>query len=289
MSGGPPRLAVVVLTCDRKRELLHTLARMTALPEAPPVCVVDNGSRDGTARAVGRHFPGVDLLRLEMNIGAAGRNYGVRRVCAGYVAFCDDDTWWAPGALARAADILDAWPQLAAVTARILIGRAEREDAVSAYMGASPLPNGLGLPGAEVVGFLAGACVMRRSAFLAAGGYEPRYFIGGEETLLAYDLLAAGWHLAYIPELVVHHYPSSRRDAAARRRHLLRNALWSAWLRRRPVPAWRETGRLMRHALREPQLLRAVLAALQGLPWVLANRNPLPAEVESRLRLLEKA
>jgi len=38
-----------------------------------------------------------------------------------YAAFCDDDTWWEPGSLALAADALDAQPDIAAVTARIVV------------------------------------------------------------------------------------------------------------------------------------------------------------------------
>ncbi|PLW73755.1 glycosyl transferase, partial [Streptomyces sp. DJ] len=34
---------------------------------------------------------------------------------------------------------------------------------------------------------------------------------------------------------------------------------------------------------------RAFAEALAGLPWVLRERRPLPAEVEERFRLLEEA
>ncbi|MBS1189724.1 MAG: hypothetical protein H6R10_1516 [Rhodocyclaceae bacterium] len=281
------KLAVVILTYNRRQEILATLERL-ATCDGIPLCVVDNGSGDGTASAVAQAFPRVRILRLERNLGAAGRNYGVRQMDAPYIAFCDDDTWWAPGALERAAEILDAYPRLAAVTARVLVGPEGREDPTSALMARSPLPNRLGLPGTELAGFLAGACVMRRSAFLGAGGYEPRFFIGGEERLLALDLLAAGWHLGYIPELVVHHYPSRLRDAAGRRRLLLRNALWCAWLRRPLGGAWQETRRWLGQVRGDPGLLGGVMAAFLGLPWVLQNRRPVPAHVESCLRLLEK-
>jgi GT2 family glycosyltransferase len=281
------KLAIVVLTYNRKEEILATLARFAGL-DPIPVCVVDNGSADGTASAIARSFPKVRVLRLEANLGAAGRNYGVRQMDAEYIAFCDDDTWWEADSLAGAIRILDRFPALAAVTARVLVGPENREDPTSTLMANSPLPNFLGLPGTELAGFMAGACVMRRRAFLEAGGYEPRFFIGGEERLLALDLLAAGWHLGYIPKLVVHHHPSRLRDSAGRRRLVLRNALWCAWLRRPLGGAWQETRRWLARVKEDPALLRGALAALSGLPWVLQNRRPLPAHVESRLRLLER-
>lgn len=44
-----PRTTVVVITHNRRPELLRTLASLRALPEAPGVIVTDNGSQDGTA------------------------------------------------------------------------------------------------------------------------------------------------------------------------------------------------------------------------------------------------
>ena len=98
-------------------------------------------------------------------------------------------------------------------------------------MANSPLPAD-GLPGPSLLGLLAGATVFRRDAFLGAGGYDPRFFLGGEEALLALDLVAGGWVLVYAGDLTVHHYPSAQRDASSRRRLLARNRLWVAWLRR---------------------------------------------------------
>jgi GT2 family glycosyltransferase len=284
-----PTVGIVVLTHNRKTEILRTLKKLTTLPEAPPICVVDNGSRDGSARAITRAFPQVRLVHLERNLGAAGRNEGVRTMHTEYIAFCDDDTWWAPGSLAAAVRLLDDHPSLAAVTARVLVGPEEREDPTSAVMAASPLLPPPGLAGTAVIGFLAGACVMRRRAFLLAGGFEPRLLIGGEEALLALDLLAAGWSLAYAPALLVHHHPSSRRDSPRRRQLMLRNALWCAWLRRPLRSAWHETRRRLRDAGHDPRLLRGILEAMAGLPWVLARRRVIPHAVERHLQRVEAA
>ena len=48
-SAGKSRISLVVLSYDRAKQLLVTLAHATALPEKPPVIDVDNGSRDGSA------------------------------------------------------------------------------------------------------------------------------------------------------------------------------------------------------------------------------------------------
>src|SRR5690242_21022996 len=57
-------------------------------------------------------FRSVDVIEQGKNIGASSRTVGVRHVREPYVAFCDDDSWWEPGNLRRAADLFDAQPRL---------------------------------------------------------------------------------------------------------------------------------------------------------------------------------
>jgi GT2 family glycosyltransferase len=130
---------------------------------------------------------------------------------------------------------------------------------------------------------------MRTDAFRAVGGFHPGLWFGGEEELLATDLLRRGWWLSYVPSLTVHHAASKARDSTARRIVGLRNTLWFTWLRRPLLPALRRTGYLLRTVPRDVASLRAFTLAAAGLPWVLKQREPVPAELEDRLWLLEKA
>ncbi len=288
MTATRERISVVMLTHNRVTEVLRSLGRVVALPEQPRVILVDNASHDGTAERVAARFPDVQIVRLSRNVGAAARNAGVKRATTPYVALCDDDVWWEPGSLERAAQILDTYPRLAVLSARVLVGPEERVDPTCAVMAASPIRWTGELPGPALLGFLAGASVVRRSAFLEAGGFEPRLFLGGEERLLAVDLASAGWAMAYIDQLVAHHYPSPARDASGRRRLLARNELWFAWLRRPVRSALRATLRALSIALRDPIMGRGLLDAAVGLPWVLRRRQVAPPEIEANLKLLER-
>ncbi|MEU4385604.1 glycosyltransferase [Promicromonospora sp. NPDC023805] len=64
--------------------------------------LVDNGSADGSVDAVAAAHPDVTVIRLPRNVGAAVRTVGVRAARTQFVAFADDDSWWAPGALRAA-------------------------------------------------------------------------------------------------------------------------------------------------------------------------------------------
>ena len=70
---GDARVGVSILTYNRADEVSRTVERMLALPERPPIVVVDNGSTDGTPELLGRRFPELRCLTAPGNPGAAGR------------------------------------------------------------------------------------------------------------------------------------------------------------------------------------------------------------------------
>jgi GT2 family glycosyltransferase len=284
--GSGPRIGLVVITRDRRESLSHTLDRLAELPEHPPVVVVDNGSSDGTAEAVRSGHPSVRLLTPGRNLGAVGRNLGVAALTTAYIAFSDDDSWWEPGALAHAAGLFDAHPRLALIAAATKIGPDGLRDPLNDVLAASPLGTDPDLPGPSVLGFLACAAVVRREAFLDAGGFHPVLHFGAEERLLALDLAARGWGLAYCPEVVARHDPDPA-ERPGRTALVRRNDLLTAWMRRPFAHALARTADLLRDARADPQARRALAGAARGLPRALAHRRALPPWVERRVRTLE--
>ncbi|MEU2514658.1 glycosyltransferase family 2 protein [Streptomyces syringium] len=283
------RAGVVVITRNRRDRLLHTLDRLTALPEQPPVTVVDNASTDHTAHAVRTHHPAVTLLTPGRNLGAAGRNLGAAALNTPYIAFADDDSWWEAGALTHATRLFDTHPRLALIAAAAHVGppgHLSRPDPLNHILATSPLGHAPDLPGPSVLGFLACAAVVRRDAFLAAGGFHPLLHFGGEETLLALDLAAAGWGLAHCPQVIARHDPDPG-PRTGRTARLLRNELLTAWMRR-PLPhALARTWALARACPADPAARTALTATLARLPAALARRRPLPPAVEHSLTTLE--
>jgi N-acetylglucosaminyl-diphospho-decaprenol L-rhamnosyltransferase len=284
------RVGVAIATRERREQLEGALERLLALPERPPVVVADNGSRDGTPGRIRARFPAVEVLELGGNRGAGARNAAVEALATPYVAFSDDDSWWAPGALARAAAVFDRNPRLGLLAARILVGPGERLDPVCAVMERSPLRAGDDGPGRPVLGFVACGAIVRREAYRAVGGFDARYGIGGEERPLAIDLAAAGWELRYVPGVVAHHHPAGGGGARpGRRAAMLRNEVWSAWLHRPAGAALRRTAGLVRRNGPRPHTATGLAQALRGAPWVARERRVVPADVERALRLVEQA
>lgn len=281
------KATIVVLTYNRREQVLSTLALLSQLPGDWPIIVVDNGSTDGTPNAIQSRFPGLMLIRMRRNLGAAARNIGVAYAHTPYIAFCDDDTQWEPGALERAVRILDNAPTVAVLSAAIHVGPDRRRDPACQLMAASPLPSD-GLPGPRLMGFMAGACVMRTRAFSDVGGYWPPLFIGGEEALMALDLTEQGWDIVYAPQVVTRHFPSVLRDSASRRRLELRNAIWVAWLRRPVLAACGLSVGHFHRALAEGIFMPVLTATLAGFVRALQRRKAISPNTERLCRLTER-
>lgn len=280
---GRARVSVVMITRDRAAETVATVAHLLALPEHPEVVVVDNASRDDTVGRVGAAYPDVEVIALSENLGGAGRNVGMNAVSTPYVAFADDDSWWAPGALGRAVELFDAHPSLGLLAAAVLVGADRHLDPTCSTMARSPLGRRDDLPGPSILGFIACGAVVRRDAFVATGGFEALLGVGGEEQALALDLAAAGWDLCYVPELVAIHEPSPVRDRARRRRVVARNDLWTSWLRRPWRGVARDTASAVRAGLGDEAQRAAVIEAARALPAVLARRRVIPKAVDEQL------
>ncbi|MFI8947219.1 glycosyltransferase family 2 protein [Streptomyces sp. NPDC053750] len=282
----PAPVGVVIATRNRSASLAGTVRHLLALPERPEVLVVDNASTDDTRAMLARDFPQVRVVSLPFNRGALARTDGVRALDTPYVAFSDDDSWWAPGALAAAARHFDAHPRLGLLSARTLVGPSDAPDPLNDLLAHSPLGPATDLPGTQVLGFLGCAAVARRTAYLDVGGYHPLLFFGAEETLLAYDFAARGWGVTHCPDVVAHHHPDpgprTDRPAVVRRNELL-----TAWLRR-PLPhALARTRGLAAEARHDPHARRALRETLTRLPAALRARRPLPPHVERAARLLD--
>jgi len=303
-----PRITVVVLSRNHVRQTVDTVARLTALPEAPCVIVADNGSSDATVSLLGSLFPRVRIVQGLRDQGTAGFNRAIALVSTDYVACCDDSTWWAPGALARAVRLLDANPRVAVLNARI-VGDDEREIHPGCLMLGATSP-GTGAPGGGVPGgdpstggqtggdplpgpalarYMAGACVLRTRVFRAVGGYEERLAAGAAEELVALDVLSAGHSIVYCEEALAHRQPLLSWITRAQHCARARNAAWVAWMRLPARDALHVTGHALAVFARQHSLGPAGIALLRGAFWTLRRRRVVPRHVALMTRQIRRA
>ena len=278
---------IIVLAHNCCAQLLSTLESLHRLPERWPIIVVDNGSTDNTAAAVALRFRHVMLIRCKRNLGAAARNIGVACAHTPYVAFCDYDTQWEPGALNCAVRLLDNASDVAVLSACVQVGATRELDRACVLLHntwASAHPRA-----PQMLDFMAGACVMRTRAFYDVGGYWPPLFAGGEEALMALDLAERGWRIIYAKDVVIRRFSVRARNPGPHEKLMVRNAIWVAWMRRPLRMAWHETRVQLIRAHIQTMFWRTLLKVLIGLPRALQRRKVISPAVEEMTALVDRA
>ena len=279
---------MVVLTRNHVRQTVDTVARLVALPERPNVIVADNGSTDSTISLLASLFPQIRIVQGLRDLGMAGFNRAVTLARTDYVACCDDSTWFTPGSLARAAQMLDAHPRIAVINARVA-DDAERETHPACLMLSATSPHGDGLPGPALASFMAGACIFRAEVFREFGGYDERLSRGGAEELAALDVLSAGHDIVYCEAALAHREPLYRWFTRAQHCTLARNSAWVAWMRLPVRDALAATGRALAVFARQRSLGPAGFALLRGAFWTLRRRRVVPPHVVLLTRQVKRA
>jgi len=280
-------ITIVIVTRNRIDTLLWTLDKLTSLPQKPPIIVVDNASTDNTPDRVKAIYPQVTVLALDQNKWCAARNDGVELAKTPLVSFCDDDSFWEPDALTKAAAYFRKYPHLGVLAGKILIGDSQEVDSVCNAMKNSPLTDPRPLPGPPVLGFVCCAVVVRREAFLSIGGFDSRFAIAGEERMFSVDMRTKGWSLAYAEDMVAHHYPSPLRNVAQRTRHITRDTLWYYWLRRPAYYAFRHTMLILKQMTSDINVRQGFWEALKTAPSILLDREVVPRPIEEQILKIE--
>ncbi len=204
------------------------------------VCVVDNGSEDGSADMVELEFPQVRLIRSQNRGYAAGNNLGLRahgfqeegRIDAEaprFVLLLNADTLLPPSALAEMLSFMDAHPEAGVAGPRLVradgsLDRACRrsfptpEVACYRLSGLSRLfprsrrfgrynltylsPDVITELDAVVGAFM----LIRREALAQVGLLDERFFMYAEDLDLCYRIKQRGWQVWYNAEVTVLHY-----------------------------------------------------------------------------------
>jgi GT2 family glycosyltransferase len=211
---------VVIVTKDRREDVLRAVR--SAVAQLPPVevLVVDDGSSDGTAEAVAKSYPQVRVERHEESVG-----YIVRRNEAGelartsiVVSIDDDAELSAEDVVATTvAEFEDGRIGAVAMPYRDLPDETVHQRA----------PEGSGVH--LVNRFRGTAYAVRRDVFIRLGGFRTVLFHQAEEADFCLRLLEAGHVVRLGRAEPVNHFTSPKRDLDRMWFYECRNDVLFAW------------------------------------------------------------
>jgi GT2 family glycosyltransferase/glycosyltransferase involved in cell wall biosynthesis len=205
------RRLTFVLVSYGGRELvvrcLELLAEHTTVPYR--VIVVDSASPDGTGEWLEANLTGATVLRMPENLGfGAGGNLAVRHADTELLCFLNADIEVTDGWLTPLLAFLDERPEVAAVSPVLLNQDGSVQEAGS-VIGGDGWCRAVSEdePFAREVDYASAACLLvRRAAFLDAGGFSPEYEIAYfEDVDLMLQLRKRGWQTWLVPASRVTH------------------------------------------------------------------------------------
>jgi GT2 family glycosyltransferase len=210
-----PKVAIIVLTWNRREEVLKTLDLLEK-DDYPnkEVIVIDNASTDGTREAVLSRYPNVKVISLPYNLGISGWDFGIVNTDAEYVVCLDDDSSPDPGAISRMVKVFEADPRIGIVPFNIYGGAFATEDWAK-------------IPTDNLVGYINCGVGLRKEAVIKAGFNDPDFFLYANEWDLAIRILNKGYRIAFDPAIRANHRTSAMHRSYKRLRTLTaRNEAW---------------------------------------------------------------
>lgn len=243
MDDAEPELSILMVNWNTRDMTLACLASVFQETRRTrfEVVLVDNGSGDGSAAEIASLFPEVRLIAEPCNHGfALANNIAARQARGRFLLLLNTDTLVLDGAIDRLMQFARAHPRARIWGGRTVFadgrlnptsvwGRITGWSAVSFALGlrglfrASPMFNSEGLGGwgrntVRAVDIVSGCFLLiRRDFWNQLGGFDPRFFMYGEEADLCARARAAGAQPLMTPSAtIIHHGGASAPSHASK-------------------------------------------------------------------------
>lgn len=189
------------------------------------VIVVDNGSRDNPQRLLEMHYPEVQVLRSEQNLGfAGGNNFGLSAARGEFIFFVNNDAELTEGCIGRLLDVFSKYPRTGMVSPLICYFPVKNQSAdLIQYAGMTPVhpftARNRTIGQGEIdegqyrdirpSAYAHGAAMMApRRVIDAVGPMEEDFFLYYEELDWAERIRRAGFEVWVEPRARVYHHES---------------------------------------------------------------------------------
>jgi len=203
-----PVVSVIIPAYNAEAFIAETLASVVAQTLTDiEIIVVDDGSRDGTARVV-QSFPTVRYVHKTNGGVSAARNHGVSQARGEFIAFLDSDDIWHPDKLRQQVQAMREHPDSDLCRTRLsvhpanlpaIVSGKERSDAPHTLV-----PNLA--PSFIDPYFTTSAVMVRKSAFERVQGFDTSLRIA-EDVDFYLRLLAGAPKVVLMTELLVYKRP----------------------------------------------------------------------------------
>lgn len=223
-----PKICILLLNWNGKKDTLECLGSLEQMDKKPftvRTLIVDNGSNDGSVKAIRAQFPDVPIQETHENLGfAGGNNQGISWALekgADWVWLLNNDTIVDPECLLRFHETLQKKPDGRIFGAKIFRYKdPKRIDHLGGFwdpkrgeffsFASGAIDDGTCFEAIEEVDYSCGAALfIHKEVFQKIGLLEPRFFLFWEETDFCFRAKRAGFPTWTAPQVKIWHKVSS--------------------------------------------------------------------------------
>jgi len=243
-----PHVTIIVLNWNGLDDTLACVASLQCLDYPDyEVVVVDNGSIDGSVKAIRERFPDVTLIENGENLGfTGGNNVGLRHALerhAHYALLLNNDTEVAPDFLRHMVEVAEADPSVGIVGPTIYYheqphviwsagGTVDRRRGQTTMVGLNEQASGQPGTAPREVDFVTGcALLVRKSVLEQVGLLNDKFFAYYEEVEWCERARRAAYRILSVPGAKVWHKISAQARSDSPLVHYLMTRNRLLWIR----------------------------------------------------------
>lgn len=225
-------LSIIIVNYNVKeflQNLLYSVQKATQNLSIETI-VVDNASRDGSVEVIRNNYPEVTLIASEKNLGfGAANNIAMKRASGKYLLLINPDTIVKEDTFSILLGKLEEEPDIGMIGCKVLnpdgtLQLSCRRSYPGPWTSFTKVAGLSGLfPNSRLfakynltyrdpdksyeVDAISGAFMLfRREVYERIGGFDPQFFMYGEDLDLCYRTQQAGYKVFYYPETEIIHY-----------------------------------------------------------------------------------
>ena len=234
-------ISVIIVNYNVKHFLLQCLrsVEQALTGIAGEIIVVDNDSNDGSVEYLEPLFPSVQFIALDKNVGfGRANNIGLERATGDFILFLNPDTLIEENTFTTLLAYMRAHSEVGASGCKVLnpdgtLQPACRRSFPTPWVAFAKVfglqaifPRSRALArynqsyldenATYYIDAISGSFMfVRREALKGIGGFDPDFFMYGEDLDFCYRLYKAGWKIAYVHTTKIIHYKgeSTRRSS----------------------------------------------------------------------------
>jgi len=290
-------VSVLIITWNRKDEVIKTIQDVyDQAYQNIEIILVDNGSTDGTIKAVQVLFPEVRIVPLERNLGVVARNAGIA-IARGDIVFClDSDASPARDCIINIVRKFQAEPKIAVINSKIVNAHTKQIDNIAGWSYSEVDKQDQNREFLSFT-FSEGGAAIRKELFERIGPFWEPLFFGGEGLEFSLRVLDSGCDILYYPGAVVYHRAVSQSRVSGGQRDYLffKNLLFIYFVR---FPWWLmaifmpiKIGATLFRAFKRGYPMRIVQGFYEFLcqiPYLIKQRHPIQNKTAYKFLRLQR-